>query len=115
MEHTDQRGQCKEIRVGLYKHALNLIQLTRSLPILRGLLESMRHTGKNLRLGESHWLELDGEREDKLLPRVDRVGGVDFHQLGAEVPEVIREHDWMVERGLARCVAIGGYTNIYTK
>ena len=115
MKHADQCGQCKEIRVGLYEHALDLIQLTRSLPVLRGLLESMRHARKQLHLGESHWLELDGEREDKPLRRVGRVGSVNFHQMGAEVPEVIREDDRIVERGLARWVAIGGDTNVYAK
>jgi len=75
----------------------------------------VRHTRKKLHLRESHGLELDGEREEKPLFRVGRVGCVDFHQLGAKVPEVIREDYWIVGRGLARGVAIRGYVNIYAR
>jgi hypothetical protein len=75
----------------------------------------MRHTRKNLHLRESHWLELNGEREHEPLLRIGRVGGVDFYQLGAKVPEVIREDYWIIERRLARGVEIWSYTNIYAR
>ena len=75
----------------------------------------MRHRRKKLHLREPHWLELDGKREDEPLVRIYRVCSIDFHQLRAKVPEVIREDYWIVERGLARDVATRSYANIYTK
>lgn len=94
MQQTDEPRQPEEPRVGLEQHALHLVELRRrprpAALVLRRLLEALRHRREDLELHERHGLEHDLERE-----RWRRRVQLDI--VRAEVPELVREHDGLVE------------------
>lgn len=103
MQDTDERRQAEEPRVRLQQHALHLVELRARTAALRlhRLLEPMGHRRKHLELHERHRLEDDLQREA-------RRRGVELDVVVAEVPELVREDDGLVEAACARFVALIG-------
>ena len=108
MQHADQRRQPQEVRVRLYQHALDLVDLRgrRRALLLRGICEALGECGEDVKLPVRHGLELD-------LQRQRRRGGVDLDVLRAEVPEFVGEYDGVVVRSPG-IVSLGGEGNICT-
>ena len=102
VQYADQTSKPEEVRVGLDEHPLDFVHLgaTGSALLLRGLREAIRHRREQLELPVAHRLE--GYFEGKSGSR-----GVDLDVLRAQMPEVVREDDRLVEAFRAGLVALG--------
>ena len=97
MQDADERGQREEVRVRLHEHALDLVQLRagRRALLLRGLGEALGQRREDGELPVRHRLELD-------LQGHARRRRVDLDVLRAQVPELVREDDGLVQQAVGR-------------
>ena len=93
MQHAHKRSQTQEVRVRLYEHPLDFVQLRpRRRPLLlRRLSEALREGGEDGELPHRHRLELNMQWED-------RGRRVDLDILRTEMPELVGENDRVVVR-----------------
>ena len=97
VQDADERSQREEVRVRLHEHPLDLVQLRagRRALLLRGLGEALGQRREDGELPVRHRLELD-------LQGHARRRRVDLDVLRAQVPELVREDDGLVQQAVGR-------------